>query len=141
MSDLDSLSLLNSLCGFFCLITRPLFVCLTRSCTCCCALYDLHDGTEFTRCVFPTYTLHVTFDPIVNLSLQSTICVNCSSPNPLSKNCPAASSLFFFSSAIESPCLVGQTTSSGFTPINSVLRSLGTKSSSPIVHRKKAGDK
>ncbi len=102
---------------------------------------DLHDGSEFTGRVFPIYTSHAAFDTIVSLLLPSTICVNCSRPTPLLRKRRVASSLFSSSFGIESPCPTGRTTSSGFTPVNSVSRPSGTASPSPSVRRKKAGDK
>ncbi len=104
-------------------------------------LCDLHDGSEFTGRVFPTYTLHTVLDTIISLSLQSTICVNCSRPTPLSRKRRAASLLSSSSFGTESPCPTGQTTSSGFTPINFVLRPSRTVSPSPFMRRKKAGNK
>ncbi len=153
-----SLSLFTSLCGLlrFCSITRRLFWsrcsrrCFTRrlyaSLTCLyassCVLGDFYDSTESTECVFPTYTSHPAFDSIVSPPLQSTICFNCRSLTPLSRKRRAASSLSSSSSGTESPCpATRQITSSGFTPVNSVLRSSGTESSSPIVSRKKAGNR
>lgn len=141
VSNLDFLSLLNLLCGFFHLITRRLFVYLTHSYACSCVLCDFHDGTEFTGCVFLIYTLHTAFDLIVSLPLQSTICVNCFSPTPLSRKCQAASPLSSSSSGTESPCPTRQTTSSGFMPVNSMSLFFETKSFSPSVRRKKTSNK
>ncbi len=153
-----SLSLFSSLLGLlrFCSITRRFFwsqcsrrhftrrllASLTCPCASSCVLCDFHDGTESIGCVFPTYTSHPAFDSIVSPPLQSTIYVNCCSPTPLLRKRRAAFPLFFFSSGTESPCPAGRRiTSSGFTPVNSVLRSSGTESFSSIVSRKKAGDR
>ncbi len=155
---LGSLSLFSSLRGllFFCLITqhlfwswcsrrhftRRLFAFLTCLCASFCISCDFHDDMESTRCVFPTYTLHPAFDSIVSPPLQSTICVNCHSPTSLLRKRRATFPLSFSSSGTESPCPVGrQITSSGFTPVNSILRSSGTESSSPIVCCKKADNR
>ncbi len=102
---------------------------------------DLHDGSEFTGRIFPKYTSHAAFNTIVNLLLQSTICVNCSRPTPLSRKRRAAYLLSTFSSGTESLCLAGQTTSSGFIPVNFVSRPSGTASLSPSMRRTKDGDK
>lgn len=106
--DLDFLSLFSSPHGFLRLITWRLFICLARPCACSCVLCDLHNGTESTGCVFPTYTLHLAFNSIVSLPLQSTICINCSSPTPLLRKCWAASLLSSSSFGRESPCSAGE---------------------------------
>lgn len=104
-------------------------------------LYDIHDGTEFTRYAFSIYTSYSASNTIVSFPLQSTICVNYCRPTPLLIKRWIASLLFSSSSGTESSCLTRQTTSSGFTPINSVLRLFGTESPSLFVRHKKIGNK
>lgn len=104
-------------------------------------LCDLYNGTEFTGCVFPIYTLHPAFDTIVSLPLQSTIFVNYFRPTSLSKKRWAAFLLSFSSSGTESLYLAWQTTSSGFMPVNSMLRVSGTESLSFFVYCRKACNK
>lgn len=106
-----------------------------------CILCDLHDGTEFTKCVFSKYTSYLVFDTIVSLPLWSIICDNCFKPILLLKKCQIASLLSFSSSQTESPYLVRRTTSSDFTLINFVSRLSKTKSPSPFMHCKKADNK
>lgn len=142
LSDLDFLSLLNLLFGFFYLISQRFFISLTCLCISSYVLSDLHNGTELTGCVFLIYTLYPAFNSTVNPLLQSSICVNCYSPTPLLKKHQAGFLLSFSFSGTESLYPARwQTTYSGFTPINSVLHSSRIESPSSIVCHKKAGNK
>ncbi len=128
--------------GLSCMFTSKWFSSRFRlSCASSYILCDLYNGTEFIRYVFPTYTSHLTFDRIVSLSLQSTICVNCFRPTPLSRKRWAASLLSSSSSGTESLYHTCQITSSDFIPFNSVSRFSGTESSSPFVYCNKACNK
>lgn len=116
-------------------------VCLPHLYTSFYILSDHSNGIEFFGCVFPTYTSHQIFNSIVSLLLQSIICVNCFSSTLLSRKCREASLLSSSPSEIEYSYPAGRITSSGFIPVNSMLRSFGTESLCPIVCRKMAGDK
>lgn len=102
---------------------------------------DLQDRSDFTKCIFSIYTPFSLFDIIVNSLLQSTIYVNYSRPNPQSRKRRAPLLLSSSSFETKSPSLLGYTSSTSFTPVNSILSSSGTESSSPFIRYKQAGNR
>ena len=50
-------------------------------------LYNFHNGIKFNKDAFPTYSLHLAFDTIVNLKLKFVIYVNCFRPTLELKKC------------------------------------------------------